>query len=74
MPSFVHWPKVIRPGRTSELITTLDILPTLSALSGVKLPNTTLDGVNILPYLLDKDSKVSFVIFICLAILVIKSQ
>jgi arylsulfatase A len=47
----MRWPGTIPPGKTcSEIATTLDILPTVAAMVGAKLPtDRTIDGKNILP-------------------------
>ncbi|XP_035258435.1 arylsulfatase A-like [Anguilla anguilla] len=45
-PAIAHWPGRIRPGVTHELASTLDILPTVAALAGAKLPSVQLDGVD----------------------------
>lgn len=37
----------LAPGVTHELASSLDLLPTLAALSGASLPNVTLDGMDI---------------------------
>jgi arylsulfatase A-like enzyme len=48
-----RWPGVISPGTsTAEMISSLDIFPTLAALSGAAVPpDLKLDGVNLLPVL-----------------------
>ncbi|KAM8972163.1 arylsulfatase A [Pelodytes ibericus] len=46
-PAIAYWEGKIKPGVTSELTSTLDILPTLAALSGAPLPNKTLDGFDL---------------------------
>lgn len=51
-PALVYWPGHITPGVTHELASSLDLLPTLAALTGAPLPNITLDGVDISPLLL----------------------
>lgn len=40
------------PGVTHELASSLDLMPTLAALSGTSLPNVTLDGFDLSPVLL----------------------
>jgi arylsulfatase A len=52
VPAIVRWPGLTRPGSVSdEPMTTLDLLPTLCAAAGVKLPDAQLDGVDIQPVL-----------------------
>ncbi|XP_034984367.1 arylsulfatase A [Zootoca vivipara] len=51
-PAVAYWPGRIAPGVTHELASTLDILPTVAALAGVRLPNVTLDGYDLSPVLL----------------------
>nr|XP_004650487.1 arylsulfatase A isoform X1 [Jaculus jaculus] len=51
-PALAFWPGHIAPGVTHELASTLDLLPTLAALTGAPLPNITLDGVDLSPLLL----------------------
>ncbi|XP_055963042.1 arylsulfatase A isoform X3 [Sorex fumeus] len=51
-PALFFWPGHIAPGVTHELASTLDLLPTLAALSKATLPNTTLDGFDLSPVLL----------------------
>ncbi|XP_064446461.1 arylsulfatase A isoform X2 [Mirounga angustirostris] len=51
-PALAFWPGHIAPGVTHELASSLDLLPTLAALTGAPLPNVTLDGVDLSPLLL----------------------
>lgn len=53
VPTFVHWPDKIKPGKTSSLASTLDVLPTISALTGVDTSGLTLDGFDISSLLWD---------------------
>ena len=47
MPCIIRWQGVVPSGRVSnKLLSTLDILPTLAALSGADLPIKKIDGVN----------------------------
>ncbi|NXN99257.1 ARSA Arylsulfatase, partial [Rhinopomastus cyanomelas] len=50
-PAVAYWPGRIAPGVTHELASTLDILPTLTALAGAALPKVTLDGYDLSPVL-----------------------
>lgn len=45
-PAFVHWPGQVAPAtRTSSVVSSLDVLPTLSKLIGADLPpNLVIDG------------------------------
>ena len=53
VPGIMRWPNTIPAGTiTSEIATTLDLLPTLAAISGGKVPtDRIIDGHNILPLL-----------------------
>ena len=53
VPFVAHWPGRIPTGRTSdELLTTLELFPTLATVSGAKLPEgLALDGYDMLPVL-----------------------
>ncbi|XP_056338310.1 arylsulfatase A isoform X1 [Oenanthe melanoleuca] len=51
-PALAYWPGRIAPGVTHELASTLDVLPTLSALAGAALPGAALDGFDLSPLLL----------------------
>ncbi|RMB90302.1 hypothetical protein DUI87_33335 [Hirundo rustica rustica] len=50
-PAVAYWPGRIQPGVTHELASTLDLLPTLSALAGAALPEVALDGFDLSPLL-----------------------
>ncbi|NXF38654.1 ARSA Arylsulfatase, partial [Nyctibius bracteatus] len=50
-PAVAYWPGRIAPGVTHELASTLDILPTLTALAGAALPKVALDGYDLSPVL-----------------------
>ncbi len=50
VPFFVHWPGKIKPGKSAEPITGVDLYPTLCDLAGAELPqNQPLDGVDLVP-------------------------
>src|SRR5262249_44104180 len=52
VPSVARWPATIPAGRASgELVTAMDLLPTMARLSGGKLPDHTIDGKDIWPLL-----------------------
>ncbi|XP_011663832.2 arylsulfatase A isoform X2 [Strongylocentrotus purpuratus] len=51
VPAIVHWPGQITPGRSMELSSTLDVLPTIASITNAKLPNVTLDGYDMSPFL-----------------------
>ncbi|OCT89328.1 hypothetical protein XELAEV_18017948mg [Xenopus laevis] len=46
-PAIIYWDGKIKPGVTSEMASTLDILPTIAAITGAPLPNITLDGYDL---------------------------
>ncbi len=48
VPGIVRWPGKVRPGETSDgIASTLDLLPTFAAMSGAKLPDAKLDGLDL---------------------------
>ena len=48
----MRWPGVIRPGAVSdELISSVDLMPTICEIVGAETPSAALDGTNILPVL-----------------------
>ncbi len=55
VPAIAWWPGTIPAKRTTdEIVTTIDILPSLAALVGADLPDHAIDGKNALAVLLDK--------------------
>lgn len=54
-PAFAYWPGMITPqSRSTEVVSSMDLLPTLSKLAGVPLPNVVYDGRDMSDVLLDK--------------------
>jgi hypothetical protein len=52
VPAVWRWPGRIEPGSVSpRMASTLDVLPTLAAITGAVLPEAPIDGVDILPLL-----------------------
>lgn len=52
VPCIMRWPDVIPPGKVcSRMAGSIDLLPTLAAITGAELPEKQIDGVNILPLL-----------------------
>lgn len=52
VPCIMRWPGNIKPGTTcNKIAATMDLLPTFAAITGAKLPDHKIDGVNILPLL-----------------------
>ena len=48
VPAIMRWPARIRPGRVvSELVSSLDLFPTLVTLTGAKLPPRPMDGQDV---------------------------
>jgi arylsulfatase len=55
VPGIVRWPGHVPAGTTSDAFwMTIDVLPTLAAITGAQLPSHAIDGRNILPLLEDK--------------------
>lgn len=59
MPAFAYWKGKIPPfSRSSEIVSSLDVFPTLSELAGVSLPpNRTMDGRDMSDVLLEEHGK-----------------
>src|SRR5262245_18697189 len=54
VPGIVHWPGKIKPGQTiDEPVAFVDLMPTLCALAGAKLPEKPLDGTDVSALLLE---------------------
>jgi arylsulfatase A-like enzyme len=57
VPCIMKWPGHISEGTVcNQLASTIDILPTLAAISNSSLPKKKIDGVNILPLLLGDEN------------------
>lgn len=55
VPLWIRWPgKVEAGGINSQLMTNMDILPTIAAATDAKLPKKPIDGINFLPMLTGK--------------------
>jgi len=55
-PCVMWWPGKIATGKTiDKLASTIDILPTISEITGAKLPEKKIDGVSFLPILKGED-------------------
>ena len=53
VPFLARWPEKVPAGRTcDELITGIDLLPTLAALIGATLPDRKIDGLDLAPLLM----------------------
>ncbi|MBT1686130.1 sulfatase family protein [Dawidia soli] len=58
VPLLVRWPgKVEAGGINSQLMTNMDILPTIAAATGATLPQKKIDGMNFLPLWLKQSDK-----------------
>lgn len=56
VPCIISWPNGIAKGEVShQLMTTMDILPTLAAITGAELPSNRIDGINMLNLLRGDD-------------------
>ena len=52
VPAILHWPSVIERGQvTGQLVSAIDILPTLADITGSALPEQSIDGISVLPLL-----------------------
>jgi arylsulfatase A-like enzyme len=53
VPCIMRWPKEIQPGVIcNKLASSIDLLPTIAAVAGAKLPDKKIDGVNLFPLML----------------------
>jgi hypothetical protein len=56
VPFIARWPGRITPGVvTNQVAATIDVLPTVAALTGAALPQHKIDGVDLRPLLLERD-------------------
>ena len=59
VPGIAWWPNNIRHGRTHQLASTLDLLPTIYSIVGAERPeNVTLDGVDLSSLFFNRNGKV----------------
>jgi arylsulfatase len=55
VPCVISWPNGIAPKtQIDQLVSTIDLLPTICAATGAKLPENKIDGVNVLDLLQNK--------------------
>jgi len=54
VPTIVWWPGRIEPGETDETAHSVDLLPTIAALTGVAKDQPRTDGIDLSPLLLDR--------------------
>ncbi|MCH1497327.1 MAG: sulfatase-like hydrolase/transferase [Rubripirellula sp.] len=58
VPGVLEWPsKITHPLQTDHVAVTSDMLPTLCALADIKLPNRTLDGIDLTAVFEGEDSR-----------------
>lgn len=58
VPLLVRWPGMVTAGTVSSaLLTNMDILPTVAAITGASLPKEKIDGLNFLPVLSGKTNQ-----------------
>lgn len=58
VPFLIRWPGKIEAGTVnSSLMTNMDLLPTIAAITGCSLPENKIDGLNFLPLLTGKTTK-----------------
>jgi len=57
VPTIMQWPKTIPAGSTcDQLISSIDLLPTIAVVTGADLPERKIDGIDILSVLKDPQS------------------
>ena len=52
-PAIAWWPGKIDPGRSSAMAGTVDMLPTVASITGAKIPQVVLDGMDMSPFLFE---------------------
>lgn len=56
VPCIMYWKGVIKPGTTcNKLASNIDLFPTIAELANAKLPNHKIDGVSIMPLIMQKE-------------------
>ena len=59
VPTLMKWPGVIPPGSVcDQMVSTIDLLPTIADRIGASRPDKKIDGIDILPVLKDPKAKV----------------
>jgi arylsulfatase A-like enzyme len=57
-PCLIQWPQKIPPGtRPKQLAGAIDLTPTLCAMTGIEINDTSLDGIDLSPVLYSSESK-----------------
>jgi len=57
VPAIIRWPKKLPAGEVrDQLCTSVDWMPTIADLCGIKLPNRKLDGVSLVPVIRSADA------------------
>ena len=49
VPLFIHWPSVVKPGKTNEPVIGVDLFPTLCEMGSAAIPNQLADGKSLVP-------------------------
>jgi len=58
VPCLVQWKGTVEPGRVdNNLVSGIDILPTIAEVAGTPLPEKKIDGVSLLPLLKSRDAE-----------------
>ena len=58
MPLIIRWPGIVKPGSTcEEMVISNDFFPTFSELADVELKVKDMDGVSLIPLLMDPDNE-----------------
>ncbi len=46
VPGIAVWPGHIKPGKTTELASIMDLYPTIAKIAGATMPNVIIDGID----------------------------
>lgn len=58
VPLIAHWPGIVKPSVNSEIVTSLDLYPTLANIGGAKVPqDRIIDGMDITDLLFSRTNK-----------------